>query len=194
MLPSTFSIKSSMSLSSQTCLITIYIILYCKPQFSYPTRNSTPTFESALANWLDMDLRTTTQNHKLWISHGLQPTPLFLSDWTDYSGKGGPSQHKAVQRVSNAAHLLISRLEKCKIKVNTSKTEALLITDKRDGPTEVKIRVSYDGICSLGEIPWGSSRIETWSGDWSKNRKSDRKRTTRTVLQTTLCDRLERQT
>ena len=47
------------------------------------------------------------------------------------------SQDKAVECLSIATHLLISRMEKGKIKVNTPKTEALFIADKCNRPTEV---------------------------------------------------------
>lgn len=62
----------------------------------------------------------------------------FADDLALYTSS--PSPDKATKRLQNAAHHTINHLEKWKIKVNTSKTEAILFTAKRKIPHNIKIR------------------------------------------------------
>jgi hypothetical protein len=72
---------------------------------------------------------------------------------------------KAVNRVKNAAEQIISRLERWKIKVNTTKTEAILLTKLRDLPRHFKIRgtqvefkqcVKYLGVHIDSKLTWAT--------------------------------------
>jgi Reverse transcriptase (RNA-dependent DNA polymerase) len=72
---------------------------------------------------------------------------------------------KAVNRVKHAAEQIIGRLERWKIKVNTTKTEAILLTKLRDIPRNFKIRgtqvefrqcVKYLGVHIDSKLTWAA--------------------------------------
>ena len=74
-----------------------------------------------------------------------------------------PSPSKAANRIQNAAHLVIQELNRWKIKINTAKTDALLITNSRDAPRSITIRgtriafqqsVKYLGIHIDSKLTW----------------------------------------
>lgn len=62
----------------------------------------------------------------------------FADDLSLYTSSS--SVEKACNRLQNAASHIIHNLEKWKIKVNTSKTEAILFTQKQSTPKHIKIR------------------------------------------------------
>jgi hypothetical protein len=87
----------------------------------------------------------------------------FADDIALYTHSSSPK--KAVNRIKNAAEQIISRLEKWKIKVNETKTEAILLTKLRDIPRDFKIRgtqvefkqcVKYLGVHIDSRLTWAT--------------------------------------
>jgi hypothetical protein len=87
----------------------------------------------------------------------------FADDIALYTHSSSPK--KAVNRIKNAAEQIISKLEKWKIKVNATKTEAILLTKLRDIPRDFKIRgtqvqlkqcVKYLGVHIDSRLTWAT--------------------------------------